>query len=593
MLDVKHNRLNYGEMLTPPKGYSLSKAVGTTYSLDLFALLAIPVSMFYSKSMEGDFTQNRYDVLDAIRRSKEKVDLFCQRGKIHVPSKYNSLLAFMEDCIVEINPPAFNASFHPKIWVLKFEQKEKVLYRLVVLSRNLTFDRSWDIAVYTEGKPTDKNHLDSKHLAAYLRKLYSYAGKEFNEKFMSELSTVDFSIPNSFKSLSFFPIINFEKEETGFKNPLKGKIYEDLLIISPFIDKSTLNDFKRSNKNFTLISRQEELDILEPEVLKGLNIYCLNPMVISGEDIIDTEGEDQPLIQNLHAKIFIGSRQGETEWFLGSANCTDPAFTRNAEFLMGLKTDRKSSSLKSIKNILLKNENNIFHKYSSKEIVDEEKIKIDQLLRKLTYVITSSEFIGHFEKNIKTNNYNLYLTAVLNDFLEDSFEIKVRLITSIEPAFNLIFGQEQSFVFENIPLVNISQFIILDIYYCGEKQSSIAVKIQAEIPEDREDVIFQSLINNKEKFYQYLQFLLSPEDFTDSLLIDNNSFKELFKNKTTDTSLPFNAPVYENLLLAASRNPEKLIEIERIMQRLEKFDSKIVEDFQPIWNVFKEFAYAK
>ena len=140
----KKDRLNYGELLAPPEGYVLTKAVGTTYSLDLYALLAIPVAMFYAKSMEGDFQQNRYDVLDAIRQSKDKVDLFCQRGKIQVPSKYNSLLAFMEDCIEEVTPWIENSSFHPKIWVIRFEKGKEQLFRMIVLSRNLIIPQYLD-----------------------------------------------------------------------------------------------------------------------------------------------------------------------------------------------------------------------------------------------------------------------------------------------------------------------------------------------------------------------------------------------------------------------------------------------------------------
>ena len=88
MLNIQHDRLNYGKLLAPPESFELTKAIGTTYSLDLYALLAIPVSLFYAKSMEGDFHLNRYDVLDAIRKSKDKVDIFCQRGKILVPKAY-------------------------------------------------------------------------------------------------------------------------------------------------------------------------------------------------------------------------------------------------------------------------------------------------------------------------------------------------------------------------------------------------------------------------------------------------------------------------------------------------------------------------
>jgi hypothetical protein len=39
MLDVKRNRLNYGELISPPEGFELTKAIGTTYTLDLYALV--------------------------------------------------------------------------------------------------------------------------------------------------------------------------------------------------------------------------------------------------------------------------------------------------------------------------------------------------------------------------------------------------------------------------------------------------------------------------------------------------------------------------------------------------------------------------
>ena len=43
MLDVKHNRLDYGELLIPPTGFRLSRAIATTFSLDLNTLLSIPM----------------------------------------------------------------------------------------------------------------------------------------------------------------------------------------------------------------------------------------------------------------------------------------------------------------------------------------------------------------------------------------------------------------------------------------------------------------------------------------------------------------------------------------------------------------------
>ena len=45
MFDVANDRLSYGELLRPDVGYTLDFAVGTTYSLDLEALLGVPVSL--------------------------------------------------------------------------------------------------------------------------------------------------------------------------------------------------------------------------------------------------------------------------------------------------------------------------------------------------------------------------------------------------------------------------------------------------------------------------------------------------------------------------------------------------------------------
>lgn len=39
------SRVNYGNILLPPEGYTLNFAVGTTYSLDLEALTAVCLSL--------------------------------------------------------------------------------------------------------------------------------------------------------------------------------------------------------------------------------------------------------------------------------------------------------------------------------------------------------------------------------------------------------------------------------------------------------------------------------------------------------------------------------------------------------------------
>ena len=48
MLNPENDRLDYGKILTPPGGYSLDFAVGTTYSLDLDALTGASIAFVLS-----------------------------------------------------------------------------------------------------------------------------------------------------------------------------------------------------------------------------------------------------------------------------------------------------------------------------------------------------------------------------------------------------------------------------------------------------------------------------------------------------------------------------------------------------------------
>ncbi len=591
MLDVKKNRLNYGEILSPPKGYKLKKAVGTTYSLDLYALLALPVSMIYSKDLTGDFSHNRYDVLDSIRKSKDIIDLFCQRGKIHVPEKYNNLLAFMEDAIIEVTPPNFRTSFHPKIWVLKFQSKDEIFFRLIVLSRNLTFDRSWDVAFYCEGTLQSKENINGSKIANYLKYFYNTTHKTADPNFLEQLAKTSFQIPEEFSSLNLYPILNYGQSKEQFSHPLYEKAFDELIIISPFIDKTTLQNFKRKSSKLILISRQEELDLLDQEVLNNIETYCINPLVVSGEDAVSEE-LDMPLSQNLHAKIFIGKNRNETEWYLGSANSTRPAFERNVEFLINFQSNSNSSDFKSIKDTLIGKQSHLFQPYEYTEgREDQEDKRLEKLIREFSHCLISGDFSAKVSENSTTPNYDLTVNAHTKEFRDKKFTVKIVLPNRIGKGFDLELGSDLEYIFENISLVNLSKFLVFEIYYEGEKKGSIAIKLKITLPEEREDTIFQNLISNKDRFYKYLQFLLAPEDFTNSLTIENILKSSDFSSNVTN-STEFNVPVYENLLLAASRDPDKLKEVDRVIKSLENINPEIVQEFKPIWEVFKEFTYA-
>ena len=96
--------------------------------------------------------QDSLTLLESLRRYADKMTVFCHAGQIGLPKAQFPQLEFLEKCIVECTPTLRTAAFHPKIWVLRFIGADAgVTYRLVCLTRNLTFDRCWDTVVTLEG----------------------------------------------------------------------------------------------------------------------------------------------------------------------------------------------------------------------------------------------------------------------------------------------------------------------------------------------------------------------------------------------------------------------------------------------------------
>ena len=54
MLNPSVDRLDYGEKLQTPKGFQLSYAVATSYSLELDTLLCLPLALSLNGTLEGN-----------------------------------------------------------------------------------------------------------------------------------------------------------------------------------------------------------------------------------------------------------------------------------------------------------------------------------------------------------------------------------------------------------------------------------------------------------------------------------------------------------------------------------------------------------
>ena len=601
MLDLKKNRLDYGEILMPPVKHELTHAVVTTYSLDLYALLAIPLALFYSKVLDGSFEETRLDVLESIQKTADTLSIYCQKGKIKVPRKYNWLFAYIDDSIHQIIPPDHVSSFHPKIWVLRFKGPQGIRYRVIVLSRNLTFDRSWDVALYMDGTLEKRTYLANKPLLDFLNYLFNERSVPGADTLLKELSRVKFEDIDGFDRLVFRPI-GFDGFKT-YVNPLEGRSFEKLLIMSPFVDRTTLNKLNNNSPGGkTLISREEELQKIPAKALEGYETYFLSKRIVEGETMEELEEAGlEPQRQQLHAKIFIGEHENRYFWFLGSANCTDPAFTRNTEFMIELSGESPLIGPDHMKSLLIdpEGEASVFEVYEPNDngTVDDESENVNQMIRKVIHGLIKVPFRGKIIPREKTANYDISLIIDMKKKVwEDAISVKVALL-SLDANFQSVLpDRKNELLFENLSEVELSRFVIVNIYYKEEHEVSFLIKMEIDLPETRKNKIFKSLISSRESFLKYLVFLLSDNPYLEDSVLGNGQ-REGGSGDSSREGFP-DIPIFEHLLTSASRNPDKLKSVDRLVRRLMDDDTEgseriLPEDFNEFWDIFKQVAGIK
>jgi hypothetical protein len=104
-------------------------------------------------------------LLEALRCYGDRFTVFCQSGQIRLPPKYPPLVIFLEPCIYEVRAPDPAGVFHPKVWALRFIAEDgAVRYRVLCLSRNLTFDRCWNTVIALDGEQSNRtNAIAANH----------------------------------------------------------------------------------------------------------------------------------------------------------------------------------------------------------------------------------------------------------------------------------------------------------------------------------------------------------------------------------------------------------------------------------------------
>jgi hypothetical protein len=338
-----NDRVLLTESLRPPPGYELTGAVATTYSLDLVTLLTAPVAFtqFDLEADDGGTTQQPLALLEAVRRHASQIALFCQAGATKVPPHRQRLYGYLEDSVIPVTAP-LGGVFHPKLWLLRYEADDEApAYRLLCASRNLTFDRCWDVVLRLDGRLAERRSRgfeSNRTLADFVEALPGMAvgtapdgARTLCVRLGGEVRRVVWDLPPDVHEVAFHPLGD-RRRRSGIPLPATTR---RLLVISPFLAAGVTRRLGAPGDGNVLVSRSDTLNSLAAEDVAGFRDVCVLADRADPDVAEDESGPGD--LRGLHAKVFVAEEPGgDATVLVGSANATTRAENGNVEFLVAL-----------------------------------------------------------------------------------------------------------------------------------------------------------------------------------------------------------------------------------------------------------------
>ena len=608
MLNPNNDRLDYGQILAPPENAYLDFAVGTTYSLDLDALVGASLALGLSEETDSVLMNNPVCLLEALRSTGDKVALFCEGGQIAMPGKVTPLYILLEKMVFSVKTAKHKGiaafpSFHPKFWLIRYKKTDgEYVYRVIILSRNLTFDRSWDITYFMDGhitrKATRKAAQQNEPVCDFLRYLLTQLPSDENGKekakgirsLIKDLSMVLFEpAEKEFEDFEFIP--NGVKRSYGGtycfdETQLFNETFHEILIMSPFLSGGIIRNFNDRNikspiqdARYMLITREMSLARLKPEDVSNFDIYTMRDNVIDGETAISDENEKAQK-QDIHAKVYMIRKYSTSNLYLGSLNASHNAVYGNVEFMIRLTAKNRYLNMDKLRNALFcgeeGNPDNPFQKVKLENaIINEEDDKTDALNaivkdinRSNPYAVASKESEDYYSVEVHFDECDI-----------KDYKVSLRPLLSNKTAD---FGE--MILFDNLTVTQLSEFYMVSVSD-GERTVERVLIIQTKgLPEDREKAVVSSVVSNRDCFYRYIAFLLGDDSIL-SALESSVLGKEIAAKQNRPA---YNLPaLYEKMLQTAATAPEKFKGIEYLIKTISE-DGIIPDDFKKLYETFKK-----
>ena len=606
MLNLAKDRLDYGELLRPPPGCRLQAGIATTFTLDLDTLLAASLALEMSQTLEGETRGEHLAFLNSLGDLQGRLEIHYQAGRIKIPRAYNRLYGLLEPLLVAQSPAtaergnAAFASFHPKVWLLRFgpakgSDQGAVVFRLLVLSRNITGDRSWDIAVKLEGRERKSKRAENQPLIEF-SKLLSEARRSTKATVLIDellspdlLGRISWDAPARFSRIAFRPGFPSQPGRSA-AHPLscEGEA-EDVLVVSPFVDAGQHSFLQslaaKSTGKRVLISRQDTLNRLPPSSLEGWEVLRLASEIVDGEEM-----HEQPdaMPQELHAKLVVIRRGTEAEWQVGSANMTDAATgspetfrsPRNVEFMLqlaGLDEEVGPARLLQTWRDASAVVPHIFQPLSD-ELPPEQDRKFRECLHLLA---TATWQVRESDSNSDQLDISLKTNARLESHCFAGFRVQLALLSrplARQPVATTM-------TWTGLSLTEISAIFPVEIHW-PERDFTHRFSIQAVLPDSlvrrRNSQVIQQMVGSPERLVSFLTLLLQSDASKSSWAQADRgaSHQGVFGEAAL-------GGLYESLLSAATKDHDRLRRVIGFCDRLEGSSELMPPGLKPLLNTFR------
>lgn len=574
------------DLLRPPPGSTLDVAVATTFTLDLEAALVAPLAF---AAFDAVGPGDPVATLEAIRSVASRVTVFCQAGELRVPARTSDLFSFLEPVVHPVRRPRPGFLFHPKLWLLRFNGDDGESLRLIVPTRNLTNDASWDAVLRLDGVAGGGPKALNRPLADLVRwcahnTVGPFPGERAKalESLTESVRRAEWEFPDGVSELTFHALGLERRVVPDFS----GRRH---LVISPFLNDAGV-ELTGHSDNVVLVSRPDQLDLLDPHLLDSLDCRSVASMGAAAVDE-PNEGESEAgdsaeALGDLHAKIFIAERGRRAHVFVGSANATGAAFGGNVEILVELIGGPKKLGIDAVLDDL----GSILEPCSvegGREPGEREELRrrLDDLLR--------SAAVLELRLTPQATDEGLFAVGVEASAPlvqpDDGVVATVELLSRPGYAVSVDGDSTQIGPFEDVPLADITPFVVLRIELQGESETLVGgTVLRGSLvgdPAGRLDAVIARQVDTPAKFLRFLFLLLSMAGGTlppwlRAAVSDEDGSSAADERRLLDLG------VFEAVARGLASHPEVLDDLGRLVDRLRATDdgrAVLPDGFDALW----------